>query len=213
MNSLFFQRPMDIEKIPLIAGHPALDFVNTVEGRGSGTALDYLADYKKLADWCSHAGIIPPSQHADIWHQAEQHPVVAARTWREAMKLRDCLNRILLALVDSRDPESPAIAAYNETLQQAFANRRLLPSASGHMDWTWRRGSSALKVPLWEIALAAADLITDEGNERIKICANGPCDWMFLDTSRNGQRRWCRMAVCGNTSKVRRFRERQRGKQ
>jgi predicted RNA-binding Zn ribbon-like protein len=34
---------------------------------------------------------------------------------------------------------------------------------------------------------------------------------MFLDTSRGRRRRWCRMGVCGNVSKVRRFRDRQRG--
>jgi predicted RNA-binding Zn ribbon-like protein len=68
-----------------------------------------------------------------------------------------------------------------------------------------------LEIPLWEIALAGAALLTDAKRcGRIRICGNPACDWMFLDDSRTGQRRWCRMNVCGNEAKVRRFRERQR---
>jgi predicted RNA-binding Zn ribbon-like protein len=32
----------------------------------------------------------------------------------------------------------------------------------------------------------------------------------FLDVSKNGSRRWCRMDVCGNRAKVGRYNRRQR---
>ena len=114
---------MNIEEVPLIGGHPALDFVNTVEGRGFEGAVDYLADYGTLAHWCARAGLLSSSQHAELLRQASQHPVVAARIWREASRLRDCLNRILRALANGDEPASSAMAAYNGMLQQAFANR------------------------------------------------------------------------------------------
>jgi predicted RNA-binding Zn ribbon-like protein len=38
----------------------------------------------------------------------------------------------------------------------------------------------------------------------------GGCGWVFLDHSRNGSRRWCRMADCGTTAKARRLTERRR---
>ena len=38
----------------------------------------------------------------------------------------------------------------------------------------------------------------------------GGCGWLFLDQSRNGSRRWCRMADCGSTAKARRLTERRR---
>jgi predicted RNA-binding Zn ribbon-like protein len=82
----------------------------------------------------------------------------------------------------------------------------------GSIAWTWNLANAGLEIVVWELAPAAAGLMTDaDRRARIRICANGPCDWMFLDTSRGGHRRWCRMGVCGNVSKVRRFRERQRG--
>ncbi|MFD0480100.1 CGNR zinc finger domain-containing protein [Nonomuraea thailandensis] len=31
------------------------------------------------------------------------------------------------------------------------------------------------------------------------------CGWLFLDTTRNGSRRWCSMAMCGSQVKSRRY--------
>lgn len=202
---------MDIEDIALIGGHPALDFVNSVEGRGSETTLNYLPDYEQLARWCVRAGLIAPPDGARLRRQAKEHAALAARVWRAAMELRESLNDVFRALVRSDDPPRPAVAALNAAVERAFAHRRLQPMGRGSMGWEWAQANAGLEIVVWEIALAAAGLLTDAARRRrIKICANGPCDWMFLDTSRGGRRRWCRMGVCGNVSKVRRFRERQR---
>ena len=45
--------------------------------------------------------------------------------------------------------------------------------------------------------------------ERVKICPADDCLWAFHDTSRNGSRQWCSMAVCGNRAKARAHRARQ----
>ena len=202
---------MNIEDIALIGGHPALDFVNSVEGRGSDTTLNYLADYDRLARWCVRVGLLAPADGARVRQQAKRHAVIAARVWREAMALREDLNDVFRALVRSDDPPRAAVAGLNTAIERAFANRRVQPTGRGAIGWTWTTANAGLEIVVWEIALAAAGLVTDaERRRRIRICANGPCDWMFLDTSRSGRRRWCRMGVCGNASKVRRFRERQR---
>jgi predicted RNA-binding Zn ribbon-like protein len=44
---------------------------------------------------------------------------------------------------------------------------------------------------------------------RVKICPADDCRWAFHDTSRNGSRQWCSMAVCGNRAKARAHRARQ----
>jgi len=47
---------------------------------------------------------------------------------------------------------------------------------------------------------------------RVRRCppSEGGCGWLFLDQSRNGSRRWCRMADCGTAAKSRRLTERRR---
>jgi predicted RNA-binding Zn ribbon-like protein len=41
---------------------------------------------------------------------------------------------------------------------------------------------------------------------RLKICAADDCRWAFYDSSKNRGGTWCRMEVCGNRSKNRRYR-------
>jgi predicted RNA-binding Zn ribbon-like protein len=45
--------------------------------------------------------------------------------------------------------------------------------------------------------------MSQDSLRRLRICRN--CNWLFIDRSRNGSRRWCDMAVCGNRQKARRY--------
>lgn len=42
--------------------------------------------------------------------------------------------------------------------------------------------------------------------QRLKICAADDCRWAFYDSSKNRGGTWCRMEVCGNRNKNRRYR-------
>ncbi|MBA2700601.1 MAG: CGNR zinc finger domain-containing protein, partial [Chloroflexi bacterium] len=53
--------------------------------------------------------------------------------------------------------------------------------------------------------------LTSGQPERIRICDNDRCRWVFYDTSRTGRRRWCDMATCGNRAKAARHRARSKG--
>lgn len=46
--------------------------------------------------------------------------------------------------------------------------------------------------------------------ERLKICPEDTCGWVFYDRSKNRSRRWCTMDVCGNRAKTRGYRARRR---
>lgn len=46
--------------------------------------------------------------------------------------------------------------------------------------------------------------------ERIRKCESNTCGIHFYDDSKNGRRRWCSMAVCGNRAKAAAFQSRQR---
>jgi predicted RNA-binding Zn ribbon-like protein len=56
--------------------------------------------------------------------------------------------------------------------------------------------------PAWTAARAYLDLIATAPPDRIRHCAGTGCVLWFLDTSRNGARRWCSMAGCGNRAKA-----------
>lgn len=54
--------------------------------------------------------------------------------------------------------------------------------------------------PLWILALSAETLLLSDRLSRVKACDN--CGWLFLDTSKNGARRWCNMLTCGSQTKA-----------
>jgi predicted RNA-binding Zn ribbon-like protein len=203
---------MEIADIPLIGGHPALDFLNALEERATPAEVNYLPGYEQLLRWSARAGLLSERTQRALLRVQGEHPGKAKKVWAAAMDLRRALDAIFRTLAKGKPPPEDALRVLNATLAEAHARRRLQSQAGGALAWRW--DAEALEIPAWEIALAAAALLTDAGRcARIRICGNPACDWMFLDESRTGQRRWCRMNVCGNEAKVRRFRERQRAGQ
>jgi len=55
------------------------------------------------------------------------------------------------------------------------------------------------------IVVSLLEVVGREGS-RVRRCGNPHCSFLFRDTSRNGSRRWCDPAICGNLVKVRAFR-------
>ena len=96
-------------------------------------------------------------------------------------------------------PRAP-LARLNRLLA-AHGGRLRLAAADGRLRHGATRGlMDAVGLP---VAISAVDLLTSSDLGRVKICPAHQCEWLFLDDSRNGTRRWCSMAECGNRAKAR----------
>ncbi len=62
----------------------------------------------------------------------------------------------------------------------------------------------ALEQPFWSVLWSAADLLAASDLALVGECAGEGCSWLFLDTSRKRNRRWCSMEDCGNRAKAKR---------
>ena len=60
------------------------------------------------------------------------------------------------------------------------------------------------------VALAATELLAGDHLHRVRECEGRNCGWLFLDTTRNGTRRWCTAEECGSLARVTRFRAKHR---
>jgi predicted RNA-binding Zn ribbon-like protein len=100
----------------------------------------------------------------------------------------------------------------NAFVADVYAHMRLaVPPAnrgarSSSLTWTWTDDADRLDAPLWPIVRSAAALLTSSDAERLRVCAEGDCGWVYVDRSRNGLRRWCEMSTCGTAEKSRRRR-------
>lgn len=70
-----------------------------------------------------------------------------------------------------------------------------------HFTFGWQP-SEELHAPLWPIVHDGAQLLTSPRIRNLRQC--GECDWLFLDQSKNGSRRWCKK-TCGDRVKARRY--------
>ncbi|MGN9774955.1 CGNR zinc finger domain-containing protein [Micromonospora sp. H33] len=196
----------------LWGGHHALDFCNTWSGWDAVVRTpsgepdpkrEWIPTYDRLAVWAGHAGLLSTKTVGRLRDAAKGDPRSAASVLRAAYRFRNALYRLL------RDPADGA--AFDEVARVAQAAVRateLVPDVEGGA----RRQlpeSTGLSWPLYAVARAAEDLLTDASHRSVRACPGTDCGWLFLDV--RGRRRWCDMASCGNRAKVRAHAARQAG--
>ena len=193
-------------------GLPCLDFVNSI-GRPVGRpGVERLLDYADLTRWSAAAGTLTPTRARALARAGSRRPQEAAEVLDRARELREAIFRGFSALIRGRRWPTAELQTINAELALGLGHARVEPRAGGFA-WTWSRAPEALDAPLWPIARSAADLLVSPDRELVKECASDTCLWLFLDRTKNHQRRWCEMKTCGNRAKVRQHRRRRRAEQ
>lgn len=188
----------------LVAGNLALDFANSVHDHGAPDPQDDFKTYDDLVDWCAQTGLIDTKQRRELHRK---NPAEAKRDFERTLQLREAIYAIVVSRLRGKPPPTEALHCLNRHFGRAMAAARL-QSVGKHFELTWGINGSGLE-PVWgEIARSAVGLLTSGKLRRVRQCEGDSCTWLFLDTSRNGLRRWCDMQACGNRAKARRFRQR-----
>ncbi len=182
----------------------AFDFLNTLELEDDAL-VERLTTLDDAAEWLTSHGVIRDRTALDRSARTGEARVNAlARLVTARTALRDVAH----AVAHERAPEPAAIDTVNRTL--ASRERIELIAADDGV----RLGHSHLGDPIDDAMARIAEPIVREigfgHDDRIRVCANDTCRWLFYDESRAGRRRWCDMATCGNQAKARRHRERQK---
>jgi predicted RNA-binding Zn ribbon-like protein len=162
-------------------------FVNTVDIENG---VEELTDGASLRDALIRIGVLPrmaaPLPPADV---------------EQALEFREALRRLLLVNSgEEADPEALAVlerASSAARLSMRFerdGTPALLPRAGG------------LDGAIGRILAVVYASMADGSWTRLKACPREVCGWIFYDRSRNQSSRWCSMSVCGNRTKIRRYR-------
>lgn len=166
-----------------------IDFVNTLDVE-EGT--DAIGGPRELTAWLAAKGLLDTGE-----------PLLGESDHSDAIRLREALRALMLA--NNGDVDAGEAGAELERAARrgelgvhfdAHGTAFLLPGAAG--------GAGALARLLVPVANARAD----DSWRRVKACRAPDCQWAFYDRSRNRSGVWCEMAVCGNRTKVRAYRER-----
>jgi len=197
-------------ELPILGGHLALDFANTVDDPEGHEQYDHAGTYPELLGWSARIGILRPDQAEELSTAARQHPRAASNALKQAHDLRGSLNEIFskIAAINSGQgghADHSIIGAHWAELRP-FVTDALDHAELVAADGTYQLGwpmTARLDAMVWPIAVAATELLTAPQLSRVKKCAG--CPWVFLDQSKNFSRRWCAMEDCGTHEKIRRY--------
>lgn len=198
---------MAVELPELVGGALCLDVANSVDGRVLEDPLDYLATYADLVGWALRAGGLSSAEADALRARADADPEGAGEELVRARALRESVFTLFHGYAKDGAASPDQLAAVQEAYTDALRHGRLEPAGAG-LRWTW---DPDLRLPRWRVAQSAIDLATSRSLGRVKACASQDgCQYLFVDTSKNGSRRWCSMTDCGNQAKSRRLTARRR---
>jgi len=173
---------------------PWVDLVNSEEWDTLGRLTDHLQG-PAWTPYFLRQWQFPPSPRKSL-------PLAQLRL------LRATLRKSCEALGRGKPVPHPALQVLNAALNvtgkhQMFQRQNGLQlefvAAKSGWDWT-----------LAEIVRSFAKTAINGESERIKICRNEKCHWVFYDQTKGKTRCWCSDKSCGNRERVRRARAREK---
>jgi predicted RNA-binding Zn ribbon-like protein len=193
----------------LVAGHPTLDLVNTLDNRFREVGpAERLGDYAALLRFTEQSGLLNAAQTRVLARSAGR--AEAERASAAARDLREAAASVLYARLKGNVSLPEEVRTLESYSRSARAQQELVETPSPQLAWDWRSSSTTeAELPVWILSLQTSALLTSAAMSRLRSCQTEICRWLFLDTSKNHSRRWCDMKVCGNRMKARRFQARQ----
>jgi len=191
----------------LCGGHPALDFVNSLDNRYRDDGPnEMLNSYDDLLRFLTESDLLDP-QRARLLGKAVT-PEAGARTLQSVRALREATAAVLYSTVAGEPPQPADLRMLEKYFLDVSRHRELHWEKADRgpgLVWCWGRYETEADLPVWILAQSVAGIVLSEQMARVRTCAVDTCRWLFLDTSKNHTRRWCNMKVCGNRMKARRF--------
>ncbi len=180
-----------------------LEFADTLYWRGSEPPTESLHGIDDVLAWCRSTDTLdePSESRLRTWWGAR--PNVAGHAFADVLAMRETIHSVFAAVAVGGPAPADALARLGRAL--AAAPARVDLAMSGGV-YAWRlpdaepSPASLLTPVLW----SAGDLLVGPRLDRVRRCANAKCQWLFLDDSKGGTRRWCAMSSCGNRAKAHR---------
>jgi predicted RNA-binding Zn ribbon-like protein len=188
----------------LTGGLLCLDFANTVDDRTEVHPQELLISFKDLVSWSQQAQVVTEQEAQQLLEKAEQYPSEATRVLKRAVDVRESIFRIFKAVAEDESPEDGDLVTLSAMVAEAQKHAQIIPGTQGFR-WDWTCKPDDLDCMLWPVVRSAADFLTSDDLDTVRVCASDTCNWLFIDTSKNHSRRWCNMKSCGNREKARRF--------
>ena len=193
----------DRHSFAFVAERLWLDFVNS-DAAPHGT--DALHDFERFVRWLAGAQLLDAERASTMRRRAQQQPSGALAVLGDARRVRAVLRALAERGVTSPDVRADVLGEINRVLGRSAGTRRLELQEDGSFVRSFVAVGDAFAGLLIPIVESAADALILAELSRVRRCADPRCRRVFQDETKNGRRRWCDMATCGNRAKAARHR-------
>ena len=177
------------------AAAPWVDLANSEMWDGYGRLTDFLNDPQWISDFL------------EFWRF--RVPLPGPAVLRDLRGLRKLLRQFAEKTSRGVAIQPRDLEALNSWLKVPVF-RRLVENQNG-LQLTYEPVRIGWPAVLALIADSLAEALAHDSPDRLKICANTACAWVFVDRTKGRVRRWCSDATCGNRDRVRRSRAAHKG--
>lgn len=185
------------------------DFANTLS-HSRGVAHDDIPDADALLTWLRDNALISERGRATEAARLRRSPDEAAQRLTRFQELRLLLHRLAAELAADGSPSPDSVTELNHVLREGLHYHQLRREPD-RARYAVSQVGDRLDQARAAIASSFAHFVADDAPDRLRVCANDGCRWIFIDRSPTGRRRWCDMRTCGNQAKAARHRARARG--
>jgi predicted RNA-binding Zn ribbon-like protein len=183
-------------------------FANTLE-HTHGQPQEFLPNSDALVDWLHEHGLLSGRARATEAGRLRRDPAEAERRLARFRHLRTVLHAAAREMADAGAPSHETVQELNHILRHGLHYHQLRPEPGGSR-YAVAQVGDRLDQARASIAASLAHFLADDAADRLRVCANEGCRYVFVDRSPTGRRRWCDMRTCGNQAKVAAHRARAR---
>jgi predicted RNA-binding Zn ribbon-like protein len=188
-----------------VAGHPAIDFLNTAYAPG-GVLVETLADGRALLDWMGGAGLLEEREATALSRRFSRKELDAAA--QEARAVREWARTWLAAWRSNPGRDyGGELAVLNKLLAREIGSHELV-AVKRRFELLERPRFADADTLVARIGLEIARLVVQQDSALLKACAGADCTLWFLDRTKAHRRMFCSATACGNRAKVAAFRRR-----
>lgn len=176
-----------------VGGHPALDFLNTVEDQDKSRVQSRFETFEDFLSWGVIAGLFTAAEVPEIDVRGDLNGI---------HEMREMCFRVLRGVAAGKDLAEVDDGRLTTAIKDALSHAQLVETDGKYQ---WRVAAMGKSWVTDRIALWVEDLLRSDDIGRLREC--GRCSWLFIDKGRGRGRRWCRMSACGNRAKTEAFRK------
>jgi len=187
---------MPPHQFALVGGDAVLDFLNTIHDWTVPDPRDHLTDFAAALRFGEATGLLTGAEARRL------RTAPGRRELQRLRKLRGGLEGVFRAFATGRSPPAASLDRLAAWSAEASGSARLRPRGR-QLVRVFDMKAAGTAILRWRLTDAAVALLTSPRLTRLGTCPS--CGWFFLDLTKNGSRRWCSMAMCGNIAKSRAY--------